>query len=87
MKKIFIPLLVLVDLVIYLFLGLLMMDYEDFYTPGDGPWYSLASMTTQQKLIWFAYQGWFVLNGFLLIGLIYRWIKKKPPIPRDTTIK
>jgi hypothetical protein len=58
-------------------LGMMMMNYEDFYMPSDGPWYSVESMTTQQLLVWFAYQAWYVLNGLLLIGLTYRWIKKR----------
>ncbi len=71
-----VALLLAVDLAVFVFLGLLMMNYEDFYMPEDGPWYSFQSMSSQEIFIWFAYQGWFVINVFILIYFIYRWIKK-----------
>ena len=76
-RVLLVALIIIIDLFLYLFLGLMMMNYEDFYTPEDGPWYSLESMTTQEMLIWFAYHGWFVLNSIILIFLTYKWIKKK----------
>lgn len=54
----------------------MMMNYEDFYTPNSGPWYSLESMSKQDMIIWFAYIGWFLLNALLLIILTYKWVKK-----------
>ena len=70
-------LIVILIIIIDLFLGLMMMNHEDFYNLEDGPWYSLESMTTQEMLIWFAYQGWFVLNAIILIFLTYKWRKRK----------
>ena len=57
-RLLIIALLLIIDFAVYLFPGLMMMNYEDFYTPEDGPWYSLESMSTMEKVIWFAYQGW-----------------------------
>ena len=79
-KKILIVVfLLLIDIALYFFLGLLMLNYEDFYLAEDGPWYSLESMTNQEMIVWIAYQGWFVLNGTAMVYFVYYWINKKRP--------
>lgn len=78
-RIIIILLIVLMDLAIFLFLGLLLMNYEDFYTEADGPWYSLESMDLMDKIIYFGYNFWILLNAIILIYLIIRFIKKKRP--------
>ena len=68
--------ILLLDLFLYFFLGLMMMNYEDFYTPADGPWYSLQSMDTQEQLIWFSYISWFVLNGIAILLLLKKFVSR-----------
>ena len=41
--------LIIFDLVIYIFLGLMLMNYEDFYDESKGSFYSLESMTFWQR--------------------------------------
>jgi len=78
MKRILLAIsLLLIDAALYFFLGLLMMNYEDSYTPAKGPWYSLQSMTISEMLIWFAYQGWFIANGAIGVYLMYRGVRKR----------
>ena len=74
-RIILIAIILIFDLSVYLFLGLMMMNYEDFYTPEKGPWYSIASMSKREVIIWFAYQGWIVLNIFVAVFLVYKLIK------------
>ncbi len=78
-KRIVIVLFIIfVDIAIFLFLGLLLMNYEDFYMEEDGPWYSLESMDLTDKLIYFGYNFWIFLNVIILMYLIIRFIKKRP---------
>lgn len=72
--------LLIIDLAIYLFLGLMMMGYEDFYDESKGPWYSLESMTTEQKFYYISLEIWNVLNLLIIAYFLYRLfriIKKK----------
>jgi hypothetical protein len=59
-----------------MFLGLLLMDYDDFYEPSKGEYFSLACMTARQKMVWIAYNIWIWLN-LIAIGLIvYKLVRK-----------
>lgn len=64
--------LILADLFIYLVLGLLFMGYEDFYDESKGPWMSLQSMTTKEKVVYFAIGFWHIVNIALVIWTCYR---------------
>tara|TARA_B110001454_G_scaffold211510_1_gene227266 strand:+ start:4404 stop:4598 length:195 start_codon:yes stop_codon:yes gene_type:complete len=44
-------LFILLDLVVYVFLGIAMMDYDDFYEESKGEYMSLESMDVFQKSI------------------------------------
>jgi hypothetical protein len=56
------------DLFIYIVLGLLLMGYDDSYDSSKGEYWSLASMNSTEKNIYFALQTWNVIN---IIGVIY----------------
>lgn len=43
--------ILIADIFLYVFLGLLFMGYEDFYDESKGPWMSLQSMTTRDKIV------------------------------------
>jgi len=51
-------LIIVIDLGIYIFLGLLMMNYEDFYEESEGEYWSLASMTTSEKITYIGLNIW-----------------------------
>jgi hypothetical protein len=66
------------DLFVYIVLGLLLMGYDDNYDSSKGEYWSLASMNTTEKIIYFALQTWNVINiiGVLYIGRrLYKRIK------------
>jgi hypothetical protein len=80
-KKIIVCILIIVlDLAIYVFLGLLLMEYDDFYESSKGEYFSLASMTVRQKVVWISYNIWSWLNliaiGFLIYKLVTKSFKK-----------
>src|SRR5688572_2309088 len=60
--------LVVADVIIYITLGLLLMVYEDNYSESEGEYWSLASMTTSEKITYIALQIWFVIN---VLGIAY----------------
>ena len=69
--------LIIFDLVIYIFLGLMMMGYDDFYDEIKGEYWSLASMTFWQKVNFISLNLWSFLNIILIGYLIYRIVKNK----------
>ena len=81
-KKILIGLfLFFIDLVIYIFLGLVLLSYEDFYDESKGEYWSLASMTLGQKMAYIGWYVWLIANIILILYLIYKmaiiYINKK----------
>ena len=56
------------DLFVYVVLGLLLMGYDDNYDSSKGEFWSLASMNSTEKIIYFALQTWNVIN---IIGVLY----------------
>ncbi len=79
--KVFILLIfLLLDLIIYIFLRLIILNYEDFYDESKGEYFSLESMTTIEKIGYIGWYIWILINIFLAIYLIMRlakWFKLK----------
>ena len=68
-KRFFIGLLfIFINLAIYVFLGLIILGYEDSYDESKGEYWSLQSMTFGQKA---AYIGWYVWYIFNVIAILY----------------
>ena len=68
----------IVDICIYLFLGLLLMNYDDNYDGSEGAYWSLSSMNTAEKIIYISYNAWIILNIIVIAFLarrVYRKIK------------
>jgi hypothetical protein len=66
------------NICIYLFLGILQMDYDDNYDSSKGEYWSLESMNRQQLLYYLLLQLWHLLNiiGITFLGRkIYKRIK------------
>ncbi len=68
--------LILFDLAVYLFLGILLMNYDDFYDESKGEYWSLESMTFWQKANYIGLNLWHVINLIVIGYVIYRVIKK-----------
>ena len=56
------------DLFVYIVLGLLLMGYDDNYDSSKGEYWSLASIKSTEKIIYFALQTWNIIN---IIGVLY----------------
>ncbi|AIM61179.1 hypothetical protein IZU89_12185 [Cellulophaga lytica] len=67
--------LVIFDLAIYIVLGLLLMNYDDFYDESKGEYWSLESMTASQKVTYIGLNIWHIVNILIIGYLIYRIIK------------
>jgi len=72
--------IILIDVIVYVFLGIILMDYTDFYDESKGEYWSLASMNTFQKSTYITFNFWIFLNitflGFIMYKLI-KWYKQK----------
>lgn len=68
--------ILLLDLIIWFAFGLLLMNYEDFYQPSDGPYYSWESMDRNDRIIYISIMVWQYLNYIALIYLIFRLWKR-----------
>lgn len=64
------------DLFIYIILGLLLMNYDDFYDESKGEYWSFESMTTSVKLTGIGLNFWHVVNLVALGFIVYKLIKK-----------
>lgn len=69
--------IIMIDLLIYIILGLLLMGYDDFYDESKGEYWSLASMTTSQKIVYILYNFWILLNICTVLYLIVRAFRKE----------
>ncbi|MBD0725822.1 hypothetical protein B6A10_11570 [Flavobacterium sp. L1I52] len=72
--------LIVFDLAVYLFLGLMLMNYDDNYEESKGEYFSLASMTFWQKVNYISLHIWHLLNVIVIIYLLYQiivWLKKR----------
>ena len=80
MKKIknviFIISFIIFDFAIWVIIGLILLNYEDFYEESKGEYFSLSSMTIIQKIGFFSYYIWIISNIGLGIFFLYRLINK-----------
>ena len=68
-------LLVVLDFAIYIFFGLVILNYEDFYNESKGEYWSLMSMTTVEKIAYVGYFVWCIVNILLILWFTYKLIK------------
>lgn len=64
--------LMILDLVVYIFLGLMLMNYEDFYDESKGRYYSLESMTFLEKISYISLNLWYFINIIFIGFLVYK---------------
>ena len=67
--------LIVFDLAVYVVLGLMLMNYDDFYDESKGEYWSLESMTASQKATYIGLNIWHIINIIIVGYLIYRIIK------------
>jgi len=53
-------------------LGLMLMNYDDFYQESMGPYWSLESMTFWQKLNYIGLMAWNAINVLFIVFIIYK---------------
>ncbi|MEM1321126.1 MAG: hypothetical protein AAGG75_12805 [Bacteroidota bacterium] len=76
LKNILIAVLLLIlDFGIYIFLGLVILNYEDFYEESEGPYFSLKSMTLGEQAAYIGFHIWIVINIAALGYLLFRIVK------------
>jgi uncharacterized membrane-anchored protein YhcB (DUF1043 family) len=73
--------IILIDLVVYIILGMLLMQYDDFYDESQGAYWSLESMNFWQKVNYVGLNLWHLINLILIGYLIYRFIRKLRKTP------
>ncbi len=69
--------MVVVDIAVYLILGVAMMRYDDFHDESEEGYLSLSSMDLTDKIIHLSFGLWNVINLFVLGLAIYKLIKRK----------
>ncbi|SDK62510.1 hypothetical protein [Flavobacterium noncentrifugens] len=69
--------IILLDLLVYLFLGIMLMAYDDFYDPSKGSYGSWESMTSFDKTIQILLYIWNFINILTLIFVGYKFYKKR----------
>lgn len=67
---------IVIDLALWIVIGLILLNYEDFYNESKGEYFSLESMSLIEKAAYFSYYLWIILNIALIIYISYRLIKK-----------
>lgn len=65
-----------IDFVLYIVFGLIILNYEDFYDESKGEYWSLASMTTIEKIGYIGYYALIIINIIAVAYLIYKFFKK-----------
>jgi hypothetical protein len=87
LKKVIIWMIIgLVDVSIYIILGLLLMNYEDFYDESKGAYWSFESMNSYQKKVYIAYNIWVVIHLLFALYLIIQFIRKVFFKKRDPSV-
>jgi hypothetical protein len=64
--------LIVLDLAVYLFLGVMLMEYDDSYEESKGEYWSLESMTFWQKVNYISVYIWYLVNIIFIVFLIYK---------------
>ena len=64
--------IMLIDLLVYVTLGIALMKYDDFYEPSKGAYFSWESMDSFDKKVYASLIVWNFLN---LVGIIYLGLK------------
>jgi len=64
--------LIVFYLAVYIYLGLMLMNYDDFYDESKGAYFSLESMTFWQKVNYISLNLWYLINIIFIVFLVYK---------------
>lgn len=67
---------IVLDYLIYAFLGLMLMRYDDTYDESKGNYWGWDTLTTWDKFAVVGIQTWNVINIALVIYIIYKIYKR-----------
>ena len=67
---------IIFDLAVYLVMGMLLMNYDDFYDESEGEYWSLSSMTMSEKATYIGLNVWHVVNLMVVGYIIFRVVRK-----------
>lgn len=67
---------VIFDLAVYVLLGLLLMNYDDFQTEVNGEYWNLANMTIREKITYIGLNAWHIINLLGIVYTLYSLIRK-----------
>jgi hypothetical protein len=76
----------LIDVSIYIILGLFLLDYDDFYDESKSAYWSFESMNSYQKKIYIVYNIWVVIHLLFALYLIIQFIRKVFFKKRDPSV-
>lgn len=76
--------IILFDLIVYILLGLMLMNYDDFYDESKGEYWSLESMDFWQKVNYIGLNIWHLINLIAIAYVIYRVVKEMRKTPYNT---
>jgi len=68
---------ILLDLFVYLLLGIMLMAYDDFHDSSKGIYGSWESMTSFDKTIQIIFYVWNFINILTLTFIAYKFYKKR----------
>ena len=68
--------LIVADYILLVFLGLLLMGYEDQWNESKGAYWSFKSMTAFEITIYILYNLWYIVNALLIVRFIYLFYKR-----------
>lgn len=54
--------IIIIDISVYVFFGLMLMNYEDFYNESKGAFWSLESMILTEKFYYIGFEIWEILQ-------------------------
>lgn len=84
-KNILIAVVIIIfDFIVYILLGLMLMNYDDFYDESKGEYWSLESMDFWQKVNYIGLNIWHLINLIAIAYVIYRVVKEMRKTPYKT---
>ncbi len=68
--------IIVVDIILYLIIGLVIINYEGTYIESKGEYFSLQSMSLIEKVAFISYYLLVIINIILIAYFIYKIFKK-----------
>ncbi len=68
--------IIVIDFVLWIIIGLILLNYGDNWDSTKGHYFSFEGMNITEKIAFISYYIWIVLNALILIYISYRLIKK-----------